>query len=909
MSIFARVWSWFRATSQRSRLEREMDEELAFHLEHYAKELIRRGVDPEEAARRARIELGSTVVQKENMRAALGLRLWDDLRADLRYAARMLVKSPGFTAIAIGSLALGIGANTAIFSLANALLLDSMPVTHPEQLRLLEWQAQHQFGYKNLPMGDLYGDVNFSKIGVATGTEFSYDEYEALRQNHAVFRELAAYYHDGGAAIKDGNDLEDGTLEYVSPNFFRVLGVRAAIGRTILPSDDATGGAPVVVLSDWIWRDMFGRSQTVIGKSITVNRVPMTIVGVAPGGFHGAGVDLDPALYLPLRMQPQVSPDQWDRGKSRLESGNTWWLRILGRIRPGVTNAQASAALDGIFRQTAKATLPHPDRVDGELVHLVVRAGGRGDAQRVDDKFLPVALGLSALAGLVLVLACVNLANLLLARAVTRLRELSVRMALGARRGRVARQILTESLMLALLGGAAGIVLGFAGRNLIPHFLEHQRPAFDWEVYSFAFGLSIVTGLFFGGVPVWRATRVNIQKGLQGGARPTADRSHSRLGRGLVVLQVSLSMVLLIGAGLSMRTVRNLLHTKLGFEPHHVLLFDVSLPFKSYPRQEQRAAAFRQIEERLRAIPGVLSASFSQEPLINGGPSTTNFDPTGKPKGNTTAWMNVVGDDFFRTMEIPLLAGRDFGEQDTASSQHVAIVNEQLAKQFFREQNPVGLTFNSPPIRIVGIAGNTKFSDLWQNSPPTFYLPESQNGGGGQVTFEVRTAEGPNAIANTAREAVHGFDAQLPLARVRTQEEQINDSIRDERLFAVLTSGFGILALVLACVGIYGIMSYTVSRRTNEIGIRVALGAQPKGIQCMVLREAWWLTLAGVMIGLGAALGMGRLVASMLYGLKPYDPLTLGAAGLLLALVAIAASWIPALRAANVDPIQALRHE
>ena len=903
MNFLARL----RSLSARS-AHREVEDELRAHIALRADDLERAGLSRAEAERRARIEFGGFEKAREASHEALGGHLARTLLQDLRYALRMLRKSPGLAIIAVASLALGIGANTAIFSLTNALLLDAMPVAHPEQLRLLSWQAQHQFGYKYLPMESLYGGVSFTKTGTATGTEFSWDEYQALRENNAVFEGLTAYFHAGGANIEGGNNLERGTLEYVAPNFFDILGVHAAVGRTILPSDGSHGGAPAVVLSDWLWRDMFARSPTVVGKTIEVNRVPLTVVGVAAQSFHGAGVDLDPALYLPLQLQPQISTDPADRGKSRLAAGDTWWVRILGRIKPGVTNAQAAAALDGIFRQTAKATLRHADRIDRESVHLVVLAGDRGDAQRADTKFMPMAMGLSILAALVLILACLNLANLLLARAAARRRELSVRMALGARRWRVARQLLTESMMLALLGGAAGVALGFALRNVIPHFLEHQPTSFDWRVYGFAGLLTLLTGLLFGGIPAWRATGVEIRKGLQDGARSTADRSHALLGRSLVVLQVCLSMVLLTGAGLFIRTVRNLLDAPLGFAPHHILLFDLVLPRREYATPELSAAAFRQLEDRLRRLPGVEAASFSVEALVSGDRWTTNFDPTGEPKGNDVACTNIVGDGFFHTMAIPLREGRDFGPQDTATSPKVAIVNEQLARQFFPRRNPIGLTFNTPPIRIVGIAGDTKFSTLRQAPPPTYYLPESQSGQNAGL-FEVKTAGDPTALANAARRAVRSFDPQLFAGDIRTQQEQIDDTIRNERLFETLTAAFGGLALILACIGIYGLMAYTVSQRTSEIGIRMALGAEPGRILRAILGEAWWMTALGIAAGIVGALAAGRLAASLLYGVHAWDALSLGASAAVLLAVALAAGWLPARRAAAVDPIQALRAE
>ncbi|HVN92964.1 MAG TPA: ABC transporter permease [Terracidiphilus sp.] len=909
MSLRSRLQTWWRATAHRHMTAAQIDEELRFHIECYSQDLVRSGVPRGEALRRAKAQLGSQAAVRENARHAWGVRALDELAADLRYGLRMLRKNLGLTAIAIASLGLGIGANTAIFSMINALLLDAIPVSHPEQMRLLEWRAQHLPSYKNLPMRDLYGPVNLTKTGVAIGPEFSFPQYVALAQDHAVFQGLAAYFHAGGAAVATGNNLQNGTLEYVSPNFFEVLGVRAAAGRVISPYDGAQGGAPVAVLSDWLWRDLFARSPAAIGSTIEVNRVPLIIVGIAPQGFHGPDVDIDPGLYLPLAMFPEVSPGSYEHGKNRLADGDAWWIRIIGRIRPGISDAQAATALDRAFRETSKATLTSPDRFDQASVRLAVSVGGRGDAQTTDREFVPVALGLSALAALVLLLACVNLANLLLARAISRRRELSVRMALGAPRSRVMRQLMVESMMLAVLGGAAGTALAFAARNVIPRFLQHQPVAFDWKVCAFATGLSLITGIFFGAIPSWRATRGNILRGLRHGAHATRDRSHARLGKTLVVVQIALSMVLLMGTGLFLRTVRNLLHGELGFDPHHILLFGVALPARAYPGPRECAAAFRQIEDRLTALPGVASASFSVDPLIDNDTSTTAFNPVGEPLGQNTAWINVVGDNFFQVMGIPLLAGRELDAQDTATSPLVAVVNQELAHRFFPGRNPIGSTFNSPPIRIVGIVGNTKFSDLRQVPPPTYYLAESQNGRWNQVTFEVKTAGDPATITDEARAAVRGFDSQLPLTNVRTQDEQIDDSIRNERLFAMLAASFGVIALVLACIGVYGIMAYTVSQRTNEIGVRMALGAEPKQVLRMMLSEASSLATLGIVIGAAGALALARFAASMFYGVHAWDSLTLAGAAFLLLSVAVASGFFPARRAARIDPIAALRHE
>jgi predicted permease len=527
---------------------------------------------------------------------------------------------------------------------------------------------------------------------------------------------------------------------------------------------------------------------------------------------------------------------------------------------------------------------------------------------------------LMALACFVLLLACANLANLLLARANSRQREMSVRLALGAGRARILRQMFTESLLLSLAGGVAGLVLGYFGRNAIPRLLSSSwettqiNSQFDWKIFGFTAAISIFTGLLFGLAPAWQATRTQVSSGLKENAQSATQRNRNVTGKSIVIVQVALSMLLLVGAGLFARTLANLNKNHLGFRSDNLLLFEIQPPRTRYPAPKD-IAFFRQLEERLSSVPGVNSVTLSELPLISGSMSNIDFVPDGlaqKSKDDSTALVIAVGKDFFPTMGIPIRIGRGFNETDTDTSRLVAVVNQELVKQFFPNTNPIGRTFLSDKhhIEIVGISGDTRYSDLRDDPPATFYLPYRQQQDGEQsMTFEVYSRMQPATLIPALRNAIASVDKDVPLLDIRTQNEQIADMTKGERIFASLTSGFGFLALILACIGIYGIMAYTVARRTNEIGIRMALGAQSGRVLRMIVREASWLAVIGVIAGLAIAVAMGRLIASMLYGLKSYDPLTLLSAAFLLIAVALGASWIPARRAAGVDPIKALRHE
>jgi predicted permease len=914
VSIFAQPKSWIRAVARRDRLEAEMEAELTHHIENLTADLVRAGHSQAEAARRARIELGAAAMHKEGMRASLGLRWWDELGADLRYGARILRRSPGFTAIAVVSLALGIGANTAIFSVAKKVMFDTLAVSRPHELRMMTWVSGHE-----RPVPPVWGDVWPTENGGLVSNSFSYPVVEEVRKRTDVIADLIAFKDVQMTATIDGAP-ELVTSEMVSGNAFDALGVTPLLGRGLTHADDAgPGSGPVAVISESYWARRFGRSADVVGKTIALNGVPVTIVGVGLARFNGLQIGAMTEVFVPLTMQPVLIPRAQESTVSLLSNPQSWWVQMLVRLRPDVPEAQAQAALDVVLRQTARSTLPASPAMD--LLHLQLEPGDRG-LDYVRGQFMQPSFVLLALAGLVLLLACVNLANLLLARAATRQREMSTRLALGAGRGRIMRQVLTESLLLSGLGGAAGLLLGFLGRNLIPRLLEDTRQPsamqvdFDWRVVAFTVVVSLATGILFGVVPAWQAMHTDAGPALKGAGTASQGRHKMRLGKGLVVMQIALSAILLVGAGLFVRTLVKLSQTPLGFRSDHLLLFQLNPPRARYT-EAQVTAMYKQLEDKFAAIPGVRSASMSNIAIIGGGHSGTTFHVLGtaKDKEEIRVQTNTVGRDFFTTMGIPIVRGRAFNASDTATSPKVAIVNRALARRFFPGQDALGKMFESDPedvegpVQIIGICPDTRYADLRSETPPTFYVDYRQKPGAGRMVFEIQTAGEPASVLNAARAVVASMDHDLPLTDVRTMQQQVGSTMVDERMFAELTSGFGLLALVLASVGIYGIMAYSVASRTNEIGIRLALGAQPGNVRRMILRESGWLAVVGAGMGVATALVLTRLVKSMLYGIMPYDPVAFGAGVVVLLAVAMAASWIPARRAAGLQPMKALRHE
>jgi predicted permease len=906
-----------RALFSQGKRNQEFDAELQTHLQMLTERYLRQGLPPEQARQAARRQFGNFSLLEEQIREArtfLSLTAWP---RDVRFGARQLARNPLFTAIAVCSLALGIGANTAIFSAAKRVLLDTLPVSNPSELRMLTWVSGHE-----QPVPPVWGDVWSTDGGGLASNAFSYPVFDAMRKQTGVFRDLIAFKDIKITASVDGRpELVGG--EMLSGSAFDALGIKPVLGRPLNSVDDAgPGKGPVAVISEGYWSTRFGRSPSVLGKSIALNGVPFSIVGVAPAQFTGLQMSSAAQVFVPLTMQPVVAPRAQLVGSgdaSLLTNAQSWWIQILARMRPDVPEARTQVALNLVLRATAMDGLPKAKGID--QFHLQLEPGDRG-LDDLRERFANPSYVLLALAGLVLLLACVNLANLLLARGESRQREMSTRLALGAGRAQILRQVLTESLLLSSLGGAAGVGLGFLGRNAIPSLLGHSSGGsaitarFDWQVLAFAAGISIATGLVFGIFPAWQAMHINVNGSLKSSGNTTVGRNKVWLGKGLVVTQIALSTILLVGAGLFVRTLVNLSKTPLGFRTDHMLLFELNPPRTRYS-DAQMAMLYHSLEAQISAIPGVRAVSMSNIAIIGDGHSGTTFHLSGRPVAakEERVQINSVGTEYFSTMGIPLLYGRVFNVRDTATSPTVAVINQALARKYFLNQNPIGATFEADaddangPIQIVGVAADTRYADLRDETPPLFYVPYQQEPRGGHMVVEVRAAAEPGSILSQVRAAIESQDRDLPMIDVRTMADQVAASLSSERIFANLTAGFGLLALLLASIGIYGIMAYTVSRRNTEIGLRMALGETPGSVVWMVMREALGMLGVGLIAGIGCSLALSRLVAAQLFGVQAMDAWTYVAVMILLTGVALVASFVPARRASAVDPLSTLRYE
>ena len=917
---WSRLKSWLRSLLRRGHLEQDMDEELRFHLETRTADLMREGLSPEAAIRQARLEFGPVATHKDEMRNSLNLRWVDDLWCDLRYAARILRKSPGFTAIAVGSLALAIGANTTIFSIANEMLYERLGVPHPEQLRLFTL-----IGDKNVAVHSSWGTWNRLTDGRTTFNSFTYPIYQQLKKDNRVLQDIFAFKDIGRANVTVDGEARAVQLELVSGNFYEQMQVTPALGRAILSSDDSVPSAgAVTVISDGFWQRSFGRSPNVIGKVINVNTIPVTIIGVNPRGFTGAkSVQSSPELFMPLSMIPLLHADMM--GGPLLSNTRVFWVQLMARTKPEIPVAQAQVALNLAVSAAVRSTMTL--KKDDTMAELALDDGSRGLNFAAREFAKPIYV-LLALVGFVLLLACANIANLMLARASARQREMGVRLALGAGRSRILRQVLTESLMISFMGGIAGLFFYLIGRSEVPKLFINawEQPdlnlSFHWRVFLFTAAVTILTGIIFGLAPAWSATKAEIGTALKEGGKTATKHRKAWSGRAIVAFQVALSTMLVVGSALFIRTLINLNSIDPGFRADHLLLFDINPSSKQYPAPKDVALHVR-LEEALRSVPGVQSVTLTDNPLVAGDMSNSDFIIEGAPKvehkrgdNSGNASLADVGHDFFSVMGIPVIAGRAFTLQDVNSTQRLAVVNQTLVRQFFPHDNPIGKRFaldDDPEkqqwIEIVGVVGDTCYSNLKEESQAVHFDLYNQHQEMGGATYTIRTQMPPEAITPSLRAAVQKIDRDLPLMDIRTQQQQIDATTQQERVFASLTAGFGLLALALACVGIYGIMAYTVSQRTNEIGIRLALGAERRQVRGMVLREAGWLASFGVVAGLAVALALAQLVKSMLYGLKPADPTSFAGAGCLLLGVALIAAWIPAMRASRVEPMEALRHE
>ncbi|MGA2536799.1 MAG: ABC transporter permease [Terracidiphilus sp.] len=889
-------------------LERELRSDLALEEEEQQES----GQPDEEARYAARRAFGNMALIKERTHEVWGWTPVERLLQDLRYALRQLRRSPAFAITAVLILALGIGAVTAVFSLIDAALLKMLPVQNPEQL------VQFKTISATFPIND----------------SFSYSQFKTFQRQSRVLAGAFAFRRMTKIdfAVDGHSALADGLL--VSGSYFSVLGVKAALGRTILPADEGVEGqSPVAVIGYDYWRSRFGLDPAILGKKILLNNAAYTIIGVTEPEFYGVqpGERID--VTIPLTTISLVNPGFAAVGTpyDTLKAPFRNWLRVMGRLQPDIKKEKGEASLQPVFAQTQREIVDSlagtagdsPARREAILqMKLQLDPAGKGLAVLREQFSKPLWVVL-AVVGLLLLITCANVANLLLARANAREREIAVRLAMGAGKARLVRQLMTESLMLGVTGGVLGIGLAFWGsRSLLALMARGRSPVVlsvhpDLTVLGFALVLSLLTALVFGTIPAWRATDVNPSQGLAQNARSfSGSGERFRLGKSLVVAQAAISLMLLVGAGLLTRSLSNLNHFYPGFNRDNVLLFAVNPTVIGY---KDVVPLYEQMQTRIGAVPGVRAVSMSvHEPLsTNVSDSSVKVQGVVNPQGEDLTPVDIepAGPDYFRTMETPILHGREFTAADRAGSPKVAILNESTARHYFGDSNPIGRFVSIPAYRadeswlqIVGEVRDIKVHDLRESATLMLYVPMLQAPEGG-ATFEVRTAMDPTFAQTSILGAVRAIDDRLPIYSVKSLGNQFDDSLVEERLVASLSSLFGFLALLLTCVGLYGLLAYTVNRRTGEIGIRMALGAQRSRIARMVLRETLLLVACGLVIGVPASVFASHLIASQLFGLKSGDPITFLAACGAMAAVTMLASYLPARRAASVDPMQALRSE
>jgi predicted permease len=1022
---------------RRKRKENDFSEEIKAHIQLESERLRGQGLSEDEALAAARRAFGNVARAEEQFYESRRWLWWDHLRQDVRYGLRMLAKSPGFAAVAILTLALGIGANTAIFSLIDAVMLRALPVENPKQLVVLRWRARNSpntHGY--MSSGDCPSNLGRGAEN-PTGCSFSEPLFRSVAEANP-FSGIAAFANAGRLDLSGNGPASVINGQLASGDFFHAMGVKAALGRTFEPGDDSPSAAPVAVLNYGYWRSAFGGARDVIGRTIELNNVPFTIIGVAEQRFTGITPGSDYDVWLPLSNGQRITdPMRW---RNRQSDVSFWWLTIIGRLKPEVQRAQAQAVVSSLFRnemlhgsvplfhaggmpgtpalrpgapagggavrsEMISGAVPSasggnappspaaaPQRAPGNSASVQIRRGAPGGAtpqsagshpaimpgpqgaataggprapevvsgpktlstaaDNPEITLVPAQTGLTGArsrysdplyllmlaVGIILLIACANVAGLMLARAAARQKEMGVRLALGAGRARVVRQLLTESVMLSAFGGVLGILFAYWGAHAIISFVSSNQPrplgfatGVDLRVLGFTVAVSLLTGILFGIAPAFRGARVDLTPALKEVEGSSTRAGHAggkwfSVGNALVVAQVALAIVVLVGAGLLVRTLANLRSVDAGFDSHNILIFGIDPTLIGY-KGPQLDSFYRDLQGRLSETPGVKSASYSMMPLLSNGLMMTSFHWPGTPQDQESeADMLGVGPNFFATLHIPFLAGREFNASDyeiaasnsgdaPTSAATAVIVNQAFVAKYLAKENPLGKRFGesagdangpaSPGYEIIGVVRDAKYNDLRREIHATMYTPQHFGG----VSFELRTAADPRAILPAIREVVAQVNTNLPLFDVKTESEQIDRLLFQERLVARLSGFFALLALVLACVGLYGLLSYEVSRGTREIGIRMALGAQRGSVLKLVLRQGIVLAIVGAALGIGVALAVTRYLTSMLYDVHANDPLTMIAVAVLLVLVALAACYVPARRAMRVDPIVALRHE
>jgi predicted permease len=920
MRPLRRLFGGLRALARRDRVEHERDEELRAYLESLVEAKVRAGMSPGDALRDARAEVGSLEALKEQIRDIGWETRLEGIWRDVRYAARTLRRAPAFTATAVITLALGIGANTALFTIVDQVLVRLLPVDDPRELVSVSGE------------GAFYGDT------WGFGGELSYPMYEELGDRNQVFAGMFARFSSEVQA-RAGSRADRIRAEYVTGSYFPVLGVHAALGRTILPSDDAARPADVAVLSHAYWRAALGGDPGIIGRSLVVNNRVLTVVGVAQEGFDGTSLGVASQMFVPIRLVSDLTPLGATREGPLLDDPRIRWAMAFGRLRPGVGLDQAQARLQPLFAARIATEVQAEGFASASAAvktrylqsRVALRPAGDGRSFLRQQLARPLWI-LTAIVAVVLLIACANLANLLLARGLARQRELALRMSLGAGRRRLVRQLVVESVLLAAAGGLFGLVIATWGAGALLAYVPNPditltvATAPDARILAFTTIVAMLTGLGFGLAPALRSTRPDLAATLRSESGSVAGGGQGRLRRGFMLAQVALSVLLLAGAGLFVRSLSNLMHTNLGIDTAATLSFRVDPETNGYAG-ERGKAFIRQLRERLAASPGVSSAAFATQQLLTGSAWSNYITVAGQPFDPDRRWFsynNGVSPGFFATMGIRVIQGRDFDDRDQRVAPdgnvmvvpRIAIANRTFVEQYLAGRPALGARVGfgrdpgtPTPIEIVGVVADAAYTNVRDDVQPQLFFPFLEGARAGVTTMYVRATGDAASTRRTVEQVVRQLDAAIPIYDVTTMEDQVARSLSTDRLIAELAAVFGALATLLAMIGLYGVLSYTVARRTREIGTRMALGALTPSISWMVLREVLVVIGAGVAIALPAVWALTGLVKSQLYGVTPMDPLAIAGAITTLALVAALAALVPAYRAARVDPVAALRSE